>query len=421
MISIMSKYFKRLYRTKIIYLGDISMKKLIGIVFTFVIVVALIQGCVSTLFGSDSNNSSSSSQVENVSKALGSLITESSNQTQVSNTNLQNNSKTTDTSTGNPLTVSYIDVGQGDSILIKSPNGKNMLIDAGESSSQTTIQNYIKEKGINKIDVLVATHPHADHIGGMAYIISNFDIGSIYMPKATTTTKTYETLLTTIKNKGLSINTAKAGVVIDFDSTLTVNMVAPIGSSYDDLNQYSAVIKITYKNNSFLFAGDAGNESEQQILNSGTNIKADVLKVGHHGSSTSSSSAFLNAVAPKYAIISVGKDNTYGHPTQSALDRLVAVGAKIYRTDDGGTVVITSDGQNITANRNASSYNSQAPPTYSSQTNSNTGIQYIGNKNSKKFHLPSCRSLPDEVNRVYLNTRDDAISGGYSPCGICKP
>ena len=254
---------------------------------------------------------------------------------------------TTPTTPENLLVVSYIDVGQGDSILIQTPNGKNILIDAGTSSYETKISNYLKTKGVAKIDILVATHPHADHIGGMSYIVENFQIGSIYMPKASTTTKTYETLLTTIKNKGLVINTAKAGVTINLDSTINISIIAPLSSGYSDLNQYSAVLKITYKNKSFLFMGDAGVISEQEILNSGVNVKANVLKVGHHGSSTATAQIFLDAVSPQYAVICVGAGNTYGHPTEQTLNRLTSAGIKIFRTDINGTIVISSDGQSI--------------------------------------------------------------------------
>ncbi|PKM64939.1 MAG: hypothetical protein CVU96_00325 [Firmicutes bacterium HGW-Firmicutes-20] len=249
-------------------------------------------------------------------------------------------------SNGKLLIVNYIDVGQGDSILIQTPNGSNILIDAGTSSYQTKVANYLIARGITKIDVLIATHPHADHIGGMSYIIENFQIGSIYMPKATTTTKTYETLLTTIKSKGLLINTAKAGMSIDLDSSLSVKIIAPVSSTYSDLNQHSVVLKITYQNNSFLFMGDAGFTSEQEILNLGISLKADVLKVGHHGSSTSTSQSFLTAVAPKYAVISVGK-NSYGHPTEEVINRLTDLGVNTFRTDIDGNIVISSDGKSI--------------------------------------------------------------------------
>ncbi|NTW96629.1 MAG: MBL fold metallo-hydrolase [Erysipelotrichaceae bacterium] len=252
------------------------------------------------------------------------------------------------TTPGNLLVVSYIDVGQGDSILIQTPNGKTILLDAGPSTYQGRVSDYLDQEGISKIDVLIASHPHADHIGGMSYIINNYEIGSIYMPKAVSTTKTYETLLETIKSNGLTINTAKAGITINIDKSIEIKIIAPTSSSYSDLNQYSAVIKITYNKVSYLFMGDAGWTSEDEILSSGVNIKADVLKVGHHGSATSSTQEFLDEVLPTYAVICVGEDNTYGHPTEQTLDRLDFTGADVYRTDQDGTVVISTNGQTIT-------------------------------------------------------------------------
>jgi competence protein ComEC len=406
--------------------------RVVAFFVSFIIVIAMAphtNNLIKNVSVKSNSTKTTSSQNSVVNSNISSIISGAGQSSSI--TSSLTSSKTADNSTGSPLTVSYIDVGQGDSILIQSPNGKNMLIDAGESTAQTAVYNYLKGKGVKKIDVLVATHPHADHIGGMAYIINNFEIGSIYMTKVTTTTKTYETLLTTIKSKGLSINTAKAGVTIALDSALTVIMVAPVGSSYTDLNNYSAVIKITYNKNSFLFAGDAGNDSEQEILNSGANIKADVLKVGHHGSATSTSISFLKAVSPKYAVISVGKGNSYGHPTQSALDRLNAAGAKIYRTDDGGTVAITSDGQNITVNRNTSNYNSQAPPqstvvtqptsqispVSSAITNNGDVIVYKTNTGAK-YHLDGCSSLSKSKIPIKLS---DAKAAGLTACGICHP
>lgn len=340
----------------------------------------------------------------------------------------------TDETTGLPLIVSFINVGQGDSILIQSPNGKNMLIDAGGSTTQTYVHNYLKGKNIKKIDVLVATHPHSDHIGGMEYIIDNFDIGLIYMPKATTSTKTYEDLLTKIKSKDLLINTAKAGVTIDLDKDLIIKMIAPIGTSYEYLNDYSAVIKITYKNTSFLFVGDAQNESEQEMLISGVNLKSDVLKVGHHGSSTTTSVNFLNAVSPKFAVISVGKENSYGHPSQSTLDKLNAYGVSVYRTDESGTIVLTSDGQNLTTNASVSSYNSQVTPqntvinnntvvpsqntvTNTTVPNDNDIIVYK-TKTGKKYHRAGCQYLKNSSIPITLA---EAKAQGLTPCEVCHP
>lgn len=275
--------------------------------------------------------------------------------------------------TGN-LAVHFLDVGQGDSEFIELPDGKTMLIDAGESEYGDTIVNYIKGLGYKKIDYLVATHPHADHIGGMAKVVQSFSIGSVYMPNATTTTQTYSSLLTAIKSAGLTITTAKAGVNMFNSNGLTVDIIAPVGTSYDDLNNCSAVIKLSYKNNSFLFMGDAEELSENQIT---ANVNADVLKVGHHGSSSSTGLAFLSKVSPKYAVISVGAGNDYGHPAQTTLDKLSGIGAIIYRTDKDGTVVFKSDGTNITVNKVPSSTTSPGNAGNGSLIQANVAISSV--------------------------------------------
>lgn len=242
------------------------------------------------------------------------------------------------------VSVHYIDVNQADSIFIELSNDKTLLIDAGEADNSDKIIDYIKDLGYNKIDYLVATHPHADHIGGMKEVVEAFEIVSVYMPKVTTTTKTYENLLKAIDNKNLKIKTAKAGVNIVNDSDLNVEIIAPNKDKYDDLNNYSVCIKLTYQDISYLFMGDAEVVSEKEIT---TDIKADVLKVGHHGSDTSSGNSFLEKVSPSYAIISVGENNSYGHPHKEVLDRLNKIGATIYRTDLNGNIIVKTDGKSI--------------------------------------------------------------------------
>lgn len=262
---------------------------------------------------------------------------------------------TADASSYKNLVVHYIDVGQADSIFIELPNSQTMLIDAGNEENGSQVVNYIKALGYSKITYLIATHPHADHIGGMAYVVNNINVGSVYMPKATTTTQTYADLLTAISNKGLSVSTAKAGITLFDADNLKVVMLAPNNDQYDDLNNYSAVIKITYKSNSFLFMGDAEELSENEMKLSDDILEADVLKVGHHGSASSTGFVFLTMVRPKYAVISVGADNDYGHPSQETLDLLSSFGIKTYRTDKDGTIVFTSDGTNISVNKPSSS------------------------------------------------------------------
>ncbi len=245
------------------------------------------------------------------------------------------------------LNVSVIDVGQGDSILIKTPNYKNILIDAGPDESKNKLIGYLKAQNIKKIDVLVATHPHEDHIGGMDDIVKSFDIGNVYMPRAQTNTYTFENLLRAIKNKNLKVNTAKAGVQLNIDPLVKIKMLAPNSAKYEDLNNYSAVIKLQYNKTSFLFQGDAGTLSEKEMLRAGCDLRADVLKVGHHGSNYSTSVKFLKAVLPKFAAISVGKNNRYRHPAKTTISKLQKQGVKTYRTDTYGTVVFISDGNTI--------------------------------------------------------------------------
>ncbi|ERM92882.1 ComEC/Rec2 family competence protein [Caldanaerobacter subterraneus] len=245
------------------------------------------------------------------------------------------------------LVVSFIDVGQGDSIFIKTPSDKTMLIDAGTPEMGERVVNYIKKQGVRKIDVLVGTHPHTDHIGGLPEVIQNFDISKFYMPKVTTTTSAFENVLKAAKAKKLPIYVAKAGVTLYLGTEIEAKMLAPNSSYYEDLNNYSAVIKITYGDTAFLFTGDAEKESEREMLNENYNLKADVLKVGHHGSSSSSSWSFLKEVRPKYAVISCGKNNEYGHPHRETLEKLSELGITVYRTDECGTIVAVSDGKTV--------------------------------------------------------------------------
>lgn len=245
------------------------------------------------------------------------------------------------------LAVHFLDVGQGDSILIQFPNDSVMLIDAGPDRSGAPVISYLKQQGIKKIDYLVATHPHADHIGGMAAVIKEFDISKVYMPKVTHTTKTFEDMLLSIRKKGLKITPARAGLNIIEQDGLQATFTAPCSSGYDGLNNYSAVVKIRYGSTSFLLTGDAEDLSEKEMLASGADLQADVLKVGHHGSSRSTTPAFLKSVSPEYAVILVGAANDYGHPHQETLDNLADAGVMVHRTDQEGTIIFVSDGLSV--------------------------------------------------------------------------
>ena len=278
------------------------------------------------------------------------------------------NKASASTFSGDTLRVNYIDVGQGDSIFIELPNKETMLIDAGEAYEADNVINYIKNLGISKIDYIVGTHPHTDHIGGLEEVINTFDVGSIYMPKATSTSKTYLDLLTTISDKGLSVKTAKSGVVVLDENDLKLEFIAPNSDSYSELNNYSAVLKLTYLDNKFLFMGDAETLSEDEVT---SDVDADVIKVGHHGSDSSSSLEFVKKASPEYAIIMVGEGNSYNHPYQSIIDRYLGVGAKVLRTDLDGNIVCDSDGVDVSCKGDKESSNTSSS---NSTTTSNINL-----------------------------------------------
>lgn len=246
----------------------------------------------------------------------------------------------------NRLIVHYIDVGQGDSILIQV-NSKNVLIDAGPYENKNNMVRYLKEQKIKTLDYVIETHPHEDHIGGMSSVINNFRITSFYAPKVTANSNSFENMVASLKKKNLKINVVRPGIRLDLGKNTTCEFIAPVKNYYNDLNNYSAIIRLTYGNNSFLFMGDAQKLSEQQILSKGYNVNCDVLKVGHHGSSSSTSEDFLDKASPQIAIISCGKNNVYGHPHSETIQKLKSKNITVYRTDKDGNIIISSDGNKI--------------------------------------------------------------------------
>lgn len=335
------------------------------------------------------------------------------------------------------LKIHYINVGQGDSELIQQGN-QNMLIDTGTNASTSSLITYLQSKNIKKIDYLVLTHPHEDHIGGADAVIKTFDIGKIYMPNIKTTTTTFKDVASAINSKGLKAEQPALGTTFNLgDANCTV--LGPVNSESGDLNTYSIVIKLVYGNNKFLFTGDTQVVNEEGMINKGYDLSADVLKVGHHGSSTSTSQEFLNKVNPKYAVICVGKGNDYGHPTAQTMDRLKAMAIKVYRTDENGTIICTSDGKNISFNCKPGDYAAGSggggsgsgsgststggsttpkitPAPSNSSSNSNV-IVYITNTGTK-YHRAGCQYLSKSKISISLA---QAKSEGYTPCSKCNP
>lgn len=245
------------------------------------------------------------------------------------------------------LLVHFLDVGQGDSTFIELPDGKCMLIDASESEYADKIISYIEGRGYTAIDYALATHPHSDHIGGMAEVIDAFDIGAFYMPQKEHTTKTFEKMLLAVEQSGCDAHFVKAGDTLFEGEGFAARVVAPCYDDYEDLNNFSAVVHITYGNTAFLLTGDAEDVSESEILKSGADIRANVLKVGHHGSSSSSTKKFVKAVSPEYAVISCGRDNEYGFPKQAVVKRFKNQGAQVLVTYEEGDIVLASDGEAV--------------------------------------------------------------------------
>ncbi|MBP1542929.1 MAG: MBL fold metallo-hydrolase [Oscillospiraceae bacterium] len=248
------------------------------------------------------------------------------------------------------IAVHFLDVGQGDCALIKTPE-KNLLIDCGEESESGYVIQYLRDFGVTRLDYVIATHPHSDHIGGMHRILSSFDVGEVIIPEVDDeqipTTAFYEKMLDVIEKKNIGAFYAIQGQEFELCKGTVLKILGPLGHGYEDLNDYSVVAKVESGNYSFLFTGDMEKISEHELLDVWIDVRADVLKVAHHGSSSSSTTAFLKRVGPQYAVISVGEDNSYGHPADDVLERLKLVDADVLTTTEYGDIVFITDGNEL--------------------------------------------------------------------------
>lgn len=248
------------------------------------------------------------------------------------------------------LMISYMDVGQGDAAYIKV-NGNDILIDAGPRSNSKELLEQLKAKNIDDFELVIATHPHEDHIGGMVDVFKEYEVKAFYSPKITHTTKTYENLVKAVKDEGLKTKELKSGMAIDLGEGAKFEVFTPQKSEYEELNDYSPIMKLSFGDTSYLFTGDAEKLAEEEALAKyKTSLDSDVIKFGHHGSSSSSSDAFIEAVSPKYGMISCAKDNKYGHPHRETLDIIKKYNIKTFRTDIDGEIILTSDGKSINFN-----------------------------------------------------------------------
>ena len=380
----------------------------------------------------------------------------------------------TGTAQAGTLTVTWLDVGQGDAAVIQC-GGQSMLIDGGKPEKSSYIHAWMQQHGLSYLDVIVATHVDADHIGGLSGALNYASVGTAYCPETTGTTETFQSFVKYLAQRGKQITVPTAGETFALGGA-QIQILGPLHRA-EDSNDNSIVLKVSFGATSFLFTGDAERAEEQDLLNAGVNLQSTVLKVGHHGSDTSTSYPFLRAVAPQYAVISVGAGNSYGHPTEAVLSRLRDAGVTTFRTDMQGEITAVSDGQTINfstaknataetlanagAGQNAGQAGGGNSATQTAGSGQNTGGvatagagagaegaaaiasanagggnaggtagagstagSYVLNTNSHKFHLPGCPSVDtiSPKNRKDVNeSREQIIREGYAPCKRCNP
>lgn len=346
------------------------------------------------------------------------------------------------------MTATFIDVGQGDSTLVTLPDGKVMLIDAGEASASQNVLDALEAADVDDIDYLVATHPHADHIGGMEAVLDTYDVDEVWMPDAPDTTETYEGFLDAVDAEGCSVEEAVAGKeIVGEDAGYTVDVLAPSDDvDSEDMNDYSAIVKVTYGDTALLFTGDA---SAQEIVDANPG-HVDVLKAAHHGSETGTNAEVMTETTPEFVVMSYAEGNSYGHPDQSALDAVSAAGATAYSTAANGNVTATSDGEQVSVEtekngtivagvsaeeraRQEAEAQAQAEAEAQAQAEAEAQAQQqqqqqvepqedmvVITQSGEKYHRPGCRTLSRSKNTSTV-TRSEAEAMGLGPCGVCNP
>ena len=316
--------------------------------------------------------------------------------------------------TDGALSVHFIDVGQADCALIEC-GGAYMLIDGGNRDDGQKVVSYLQSCGVEQLEAVICTHAHEDHVGGLPSVLAVYPTAQVYAPTKTYSSNVFDDFLYYVDQQRLEVTIPQPGDAFMLGQA-EVEILGPV-KSYAETNDTSIVAMVEFGSNSFLFTGDMEVAAENDMLDywdGKVDWNVDVLKVGHHGSTTSSGYRFVYETDPEYAIISVGEGNTYGHPHDEIVDRYSDAGVPMLRTDELGTILAVSDGSEITItweNRNAAPADVEPAEDF--------GTAFIGNKNSLKFHAPTCDSLPSEKNRIEFATYQEAIDAGYTPCGSC--
>ena len=315
---------------------------------------------------------------------------------------------------GGSLQVHFIDVGQADAALVIC-DGHYMLIDGGNAEDSDLVYSYLERHGAKNLDYMVASHAHEDHIGGLSGALNYAKVDTALCPVTEYSSKVFQNMVKYLEQQGKSLTVPAPGDKFDLGSA-RVEILGPV-QEYDDTNNTSIVLRIDYGETSFLFTGDMETGAEKDLLESGADVRATVLKAGHHGSDTSTGYQFLREVSPRYTVLSVGEGNKYGHPSDEVLSRFRDAGTEVYRTDMQGHVIAESDGKTVTFRTE------KEADTATNPTGNSTLQMYVGNSGSKKFHLSDCASAKNiqEDKKVVFLTRLQAVLEGYEPCGRCNP